>query len=101
MRLNLHKGYLLELEKAGVPVVPTCLVRRGEPASLAGILAGRGWSGAVIKPAISNASRLTDLALRADGTPQVMELELIEPSLYFPSSEEALERFVRGVRRRL
>lgn len=199
VRWNLHKGYLLELEKAGVPVVPTCLVRRGEAASLAGILASRGWSDVVIKPAVSNASRLTlrsgpetreageahlrglsatqdvlvqpyvesvdghgeravvwidgelthavrksprftgigesvigplpispaeagvaraalaaaitatgaallyariDLALRADGTPQVMELELIEPSLYFPSSQEALERFVRGVRRR-
>jgi len=200
VRWNLHKGYLLELEKAGVPVVPTCLLHRGETASLAAVLAGRGWSDVVIKPAISAASRLTlrsgpesreageahlrrlaaredvliqpyvesvdghgeravvwidgelthavrksprfagggesvagplpiataeaavahaavaaataavaapllyariDLALRADGTPQVMELELMEPSLYFTYGAEALERFVRGVRRRL
>jgi hypothetical protein len=42
-----------------------------------------------------------DLALRADGTPQGMELELMEPSLYFTYGAEALERFVQGVRRRL
>jgi hypothetical protein len=198
VRWNLHKGYLLELERAGVPVVPTRLVRRGEATALAEILADRGWSDAVIKPAVSNASRLTvrsgretidegeahlrglaaqddvlvqpyvasvegygerslvwiddeithavrksprlvrqheavtgplpvsaaeaevaraalevaraagdllyariDLAPGPDGTPQVMELELIEPSLFFPFSPAALDRFVRAVARRL
>jgi hypothetical protein len=191
---NLHKGYLLELERAGVPVVPTCLVRRGDTTPLADIVAARGWSDVVIKPAISAASRLTlrsgpetwqageahlrrvaeredvlvqaylpavegygeralvwidgelthairkaprldgrnesitgpvpisaaeaevarsalavvdapllyariDLAPGPDGTPRVMEVELIEPSLYFPYSREALERFVRAIRR--
>lgn len=198
VRWNLHKGYLLELERAGVPVVPTRLVRRGEATALAEILADRGWSDAVIKPAVSNASRLTvrsgpetlddgeahlrglaarddvliqpyvasvegygerslvwvdgeithavrksprlvrqheavtgplpvsaaeaavaraalavalavgapllyariDLAPGPDGTPQVMELELIEPSLFFPFSPAALDRFVRAVARR-
>jgi hypothetical protein len=200
VRWNLHKGYLLELERAGVPVVPTELIRRGEATALAEILAERGWSDAVIKPAVSNASRLTvrsgpetigageahlrglaaqedvlvqpyvasvegygerslvwidgeithavrksprlvsqheavtgplpvsaaeaevagaalavalaagrgdellyariDLAPGPDGTPQVMELELIEPSLFFPFSPAALDRFVRAVARR-
>jgi len=194
VRWNLHKGYLLELERAGVPVVATCLVRRGETTPLAEILAARGWSDVIIKPAVSAASRLTlrsgpqtlaageahlrrvaaredvlvqsyipsvesygeralvwidgelthavrkaprldskdesitgpvpispseaevaraalavvdapllyariDVAPGPDGTPRVMELELIEPSLYFPYSREALERFVRAVRR--
>jgi hypothetical protein len=196
LRWNLHKSYLLDLERAGVPVVPTCLVRRGEPTTLREILDGRGWSDVVIKPAVSAASRLTersgpesldrgeahlrglvekedvlvqpyqaavdgygeralmwidgelthsvrkaprfsgkdesvagplpiapaeaevaraalavadtpllyariDLAPGPDGTPQVMELELIEPSLFFPFSPPALERFVRAVARRL
>jgi hypothetical protein len=199
VRWNLHKGYLLELDRAGVPVVPTWLVRRGEATALAEILAARGWSDVVIKPAVSNASRLTvrsgpatgedgeahlrrlavredvlvqpylasvegygerslvwidgeithavrksprlvrqseavsgplpvspaeaevaraalavavaagapllyariDLAPGPDGTPQVMELELIEPSLFFPFSPAALDRFVRAVARRL
>jgi hypothetical protein len=196
VRWNLHKGYLLELERAGVPVVPTCLVRRGETRTLAEILAERSWSDVVIKPAISAASRLTarsgpatreageahlrrlaaredvliqpyvqsvnghgeravvwidgalthavrksprfsgadeavtgplpispaeaevaraalavvnfpllyariDLAPAPDGTPQVMEFELMEPSLFFPYSAAALDRFVQAVGRRL
>jgi hypothetical protein len=196
VRWNLHKGYLLELERAGVPVVPTRLVRQGEAVTLAEILADRGWSDVVIKPAISAASRLTlrsgpetreageahlrrlaaredvliqpyvpsvdshgeralvwidgelthavrksprfsgvgesvtgplpisaaeaevahaalavvdtpllyariDVAPGSDGSPQVMEFELMEPSLFFPFSAAALDRFVHGVERRL
>lgn len=42
-----------------------------------------------------------DVARDERGAPQVMELELTEPSLFFPQSPEALGRFVRGVERRL
>lgn len=52
VRFNLHKRYLLDLERAGVPVVPTVLVERGESVALAALLEDRGWSDAVIKPAI-------------------------------------------------
>ena len=42
---NSHKGYLVELAAAGVPVVPTRLVRAGEGADLAGpSRAPRWWS---------------------------------------------------------
>jgi hypothetical protein len=60
VRWNLHKGYLLELERHGVPVAPTVLVRRGEDAPLSGILRSRGWSDVVVKPAVSAASFLTE-----------------------------------------
>jgi hypothetical protein len=57
VRWNLHKGYLLDLERRGVPVVPTELLQRGQPgasADFSGLLARRGWNGgAVVKPAIS------------------------------------------------
>ncbi|MEL6189884.1 MAG: hypothetical protein AAFU79_35115 [Myxococcota bacterium] len=47
---NMHKGYLLELERGGVPIVPTALGRPGEDA---GALArARGWSEVVVKPAV-------------------------------------------------
>lgn len=196
IRWNLHKSYLLQLERAGVPVTPTHLARKGDSNSLSEILGKRGWSDVVIKPAISAASRLTlragkdsldrgeahfrslvaredvlvqpylksvdeygeraliwidgelthavrksprflgqdesvtgplpitpaetkvaeaalavvdapllyariDVAPGSEGTPVVMELELIEPSLFFPQFPPALERFVRGVARRL
>jgi hypothetical protein len=53
---NLHKGYLLELAARGVPAVETALVPRGAAPGLADLLAERGWTGAVVKPAVSAAS---------------------------------------------
>lgn len=42
-----------------------------------------------------------DVVPHPDGSPLLSELELIEPSLYFPLHPPALEVFVRGVERRL
>jgi glutathione synthase/RimK-type ligase-like ATP-grasp enzyme len=60
---NLHKSYLLELARSGVPVTPTHLVPRGSAERLADVAAARGWTDLVVKPAVSAGSRLT---LRAD-----------------------------------
>jgi hypothetical protein len=194
---NTYKGYLLELEQAGVPVTPTSLVRRGADLTLAGIVEERGWSEVVVKPAVSAASFRTrrftaaelasgdehlrklledgdvlvqqflpsvegygeraliwidgelthavrksprfegedesvsaeampispaeaslarrgieavhgpvlyariDVAPGPDDEPLLMELELVEPSLFFPQCPEALERYVAAVGRRL
>jgi hypothetical protein len=194
---NSHKGYLLELERRGVAVVPTVLVPRGSPLTLHEIRADRGWDAdLVVKPAVSASSlgalrlaglqdggeaRLRELASVSDvlvqryvpsveghgeralvwidgelthavrkeprfegqeesvsqaevafsgaeahlarralsciegpllygrvdmapgpeGAPVVMELELVEPSLYFMQSRGALDRFVDAIRRRL
>jgi glutathione synthase/RimK-type ligase-like ATP-grasp enzyme len=51
---NIHKSYLLELERRGVPVVPTRLLRQGSGASLRE--AAADWDTVVVKPAISAAS---------------------------------------------
>ncbi|MCG8420369.1 MAG: hypothetical protein MJE77_20745 [Proteobacteria bacterium] len=42
-----------------------------------------------------------DLAPGLDGQPVVMELELVEPSLFFAQRPQALERFVAAIRRHL
>ncbi len=42
-----------------------------------------------------------DVARDAAGAPLIMELELAEPSLFFPMAPAALERYVAGVKRRL
>lgn len=42
-----------------------------------------------------------DVAPGEDGTPVVMELELVEPSLFLKQSPMALERLVKGIVRRL
>lgn len=59
VRWNLHKRYLLELEAAGVPAVPTVLLERGAAAELPAVLAERGWRDVVVKPAVSAASYRT------------------------------------------
>lgn len=56
VRWNLHKGYLRELADRGVPVVETAHVPRGAAPGLARLLAERGWTEAVVKPAVSAAS---------------------------------------------
>jgi hypothetical protein len=53
---NLHKGYLRDLEEAGVPIVPTAWVERGERAELDAIVKELGSEELVIKPAISAGS---------------------------------------------
>ena len=196
VRWNIHKSYLLDLERRGVAVAPTELVRRGDSTSLRSIRSARNWEDVVVKPAVSAASYRTlrvrpghdeageshlrllaadgdvlvqrylpsvedhgeralvwidgelthsvrksprfegqdesvseaqpisdaeaelaeeaiaaidgeplyariDAAPAPGGGPVVMELELIEPSLFFPQAPQALERLVEGIRRRL
>jgi len=59
VRWNTHKGYLLDLQRRGIPVVPTELVPAGRPVPLARIRAERGWDDVVIKPAVAAASYRT------------------------------------------
>jgi glutathione synthase/RimK-type ligase-like ATP-grasp enzyme len=104
VRWNLHKGYLLELARAGVPVTPTHLVPRGSAERLADLAAARGWSDVVVKPAVSAGSRLT---LRASAASERGEAHLraivgqkdalVQP--YLPAVEGHGERalvFVEG-----
>lgn len=53
---NLHKGYLKELEYAGVPIIPTAFFERGASASVMELCESRGWARIVIKPAVSAGS---------------------------------------------
>ncbi len=58
---NLHKGYLLDLSAAGVPVVPTQLIGAGSGADrLLEIIEAEGWNEIVLKPAVSAGSWLTE-----------------------------------------
>lgn len=59
VRWNLDKHYLLDLERAGVPIPPTRIFERSSGATLAEAFRGSGWSEAVLKPAISGAGRHT------------------------------------------
>jgi hypothetical protein len=56
LRWNAHKFYLRELEGSGFPIVPTAFLARGARARLADLMSERGWSDAVVKPAVSSSS---------------------------------------------
>lgn len=53
VRWNLHKGYLLDIERAGGRIPPTRLVTRGTPGALGDHMRAAGWRTVVVKPAIS------------------------------------------------
>jgi glutathione synthase/RimK-type ligase-like ATP-grasp enzyme len=54
---NLDKRYLLELEAAGVPTIPTVWIEPGGEAEAAGEIAQLGWEQVVIKPVIDLGAR--------------------------------------------
>ena len=57
VRDNTDKRYLEDLERRGVPVVPSLFVSRTEPAEPAlAACAARGWTDVVIKPSVSAGS---------------------------------------------
>ena len=64
LRWNTHKGYLIELEERGAPVVPTAWLGRGDRVDLAELCGARGWDEVVIKPAVAAGS---DGLVRAGG----------------------------------
>lgn len=58
LRWSMKKTYLQDLAKAGVSVVPTIWLSKGDAPDLGSLLAERGWTEAIVKPVISaNASR--------------------------------------------
>lgn len=59
LRWNMHKGYLADLAARGVPVVPTELLAQGSECTLATVMADRGWTRVVVKPAIGASARHT------------------------------------------
>jgi hypothetical protein len=70
VRWNTHKGYLRDLERQGVAIVPTIWAPHGTRLELATLLKARGWTQAVVKPAVSAsayATRLVTIATLAEG----------------------------------
>ena len=66
VRGNMAKSYLRSLEAAGVTVVPTAWIERGDARSLDETLAGRGWTQAVVKPVVSASAFRTRRVVRGE-----------------------------------
>lgn len=50
---NFDKGYLRDLHRAGVAIVPTICIARNENADIAALALERGWKEIVVKPTIA------------------------------------------------
>ena len=59
LRWNIDKHYLAELETAGIPIVPTRFVERGERTPLCEAMESLDAASVVYKPAVSGAARET------------------------------------------
>ena len=66
IRWNLSKRYLRDLERAGIPVVPTVILGEDDTDSLPALMAERGWPLAVVKPALSASGHQTTLVPAAE-----------------------------------
>lgn len=100
VRWNVHKGYLKQLEGAGVAIVPTIWFERREPVDLRQILQIRGWDDFVIKPAVSASSFCTK-RFRSDQAAegqQFLDASLAERDTmvqrYMPAVERSGERAI-------
>lgn len=63
VRWNTRKTYLRALAERGVPVAPTLWLGSGTTASLADLLAERGWERAFFKPVVGATARATGRVL--------------------------------------
>jgi glutathione synthase/RimK-type ligase-like ATP-grasp enzyme len=70
VRWNTHKGYLLELEERGAPIVPTAWLGAGDRVALDDLLADRGWTDAVVKPTVGAGARGLSRVRPGDGAGQ-------------------------------
>lgn len=77
IRWNADKKYLLEMEQAGVRIVPTRLLPRGQAVDAAALLSEMGQEQLVIKPAVSGGAKNTFILTRQETAvrqPQLTEL---------------------------
>lgn len=72
---NYDKRYLQDLEAAGVPLVPTICIRRGEQADVGALARARGWNEIVVKPTISGGAYRTYRFLVADAAAYAKEID--------------------------
>ncbi len=91
---NLHKGYLKELQAAGIPIIPTAFFKQNASASIMELCESRGWSRIVIKPTVSAGSfgtRAFDLCKGEAPAAQAFFDEMIA------QREMMIQRFVPAV----
>lgn len=94
IRWNADKRYLAELERAGVPIVPTEWIARGGEAELGPVLERRGWPEAVVKPSVGATSYRTHRVRAEDPADHADLLRVVAAD-----SDALVQPFMREVSR--
>jgi glutathione synthase/RimK-type ligase-like ATP-grasp enzyme len=89
IRWNIHKMYLMELEAAGIPIVPTILVRQGQVRQADTVWSQQPWDEVVVKPAISVGALRTERFAADAGSAFLADL--------LRSGDALIQRFVPSV----
>jgi glutathione synthase/RimK-type ligase-like ATP-grasp enzyme len=95
VRANVDKGYLVDLAATGIPVIPTVRVEQGSAADLGATLDERGWTDAVVKPAVSGGAFRTWRTPRSQAAAEQSTFEdllAISPALVQPFLPEIQTR---------
>ena len=61
IRWNAHKGYLLELQRAGIPIAPTVVCNKHQICNLRDVMTANNWKDVIVKPAVSASSYMTSI----------------------------------------
>jgi glutathione synthase/RimK-type ligase-like ATP-grasp enzyme len=72
---NYDKRYLQDLDAAGVALVPTLCIGRGEQADVAALASARGWNEIVVKPTIAGGAYRTYRFLIEDAAAYAKEID--------------------------
>lgn len=93
VRGNLHKRYLLDLERSGVPIVPTVVLERGSRTTLVDLERERGWNDVVVKPAVGAGSFATEryTAEKFDDGEAHLRLQLAQRDVLVQPYERSVE----------
>lgn len=94
---NVHKHYLRDLERHGVPIAPTVWLDRGMRADVAAIVRARGWSAGFLKPCVGATARET-LRFRADAGGLADAQQHVDRLL--PHEDLILQPYLRSVETR-
>lgn len=101
VRWNSRKRYLLDLERAGVAIVPTLHVRAGDAVDVAAAAAAKGWSDVVIKPEIGasakGAERFTGAAIGRRGQAHLEALLAAGDGLIQPFQPAVVDECERSI----
>src|SRR5258708_7063619 len=121
LQWNMDKRYLSGLQAKGIPVPDLRFLEEGIPADVEEVFLTTHWKKAVIKPCVSATARNTWVTtpgqtgdteggnfldagvegVSGEGIFTVMELDLIEPVLFFNNNKAAIEKFVTALLRKL